>query len=647
MTDAPTVPTLIIEGGPLDGAAMELSEGSSLIVGSGRLAHFRVDHPDIELAHIKVTWDLYGISMVDNGSRDGTWVNGEPVETAALLDGDVITFVAPGSKEGVPRVHVRIPEGSVEPPPPPDPEEQPPVPEAAPTAPEPAPPPPAPAKPAPPKPAHPKPAARGRRGQVRGPGLPVKGIALTIVGLGVVAAAGWFGRGLLASKPEIVSVEPGQSAPGLGITLNGTGFDSDAASNTVFFGDRAVPASTVSEGTIRVSVPALPASGPVQVSVETPSGRSNAVAFTVLPPLSATALEPAGALPGDEVVLRGQGLGDEALTITVGGQPATIVESVDDAARFQMPAVEGEPGSTHAVVAMMSGRSTAALDLVLGRLPLVASFHPPRAVAGEILRVSGLGFSPRPEANVVTFDGAPALVARASAEELTVFAPRPVRPQARTLADVVVKAGERTSDPASYPLLRLMSGSYVLRFYPAAGPPGVAPSQAFVATEIAPVLLLAHKDGRAAVASRLLRVSKALNGAVDRARAGEDVRFAPLQLPALGVGLAGGAELLVEVTSQDAAAHAAPPGVPARGAPPAPLELARHWAALLNDYLAVCTGRESPSHVAGLLPESGRAFGQLRSALPWRYGTGVANDRVARVPERLRLRLRDAALRVP
>ena len=113
MADAPTVPTLVIEGGPLDGASLELSEGSSMIVGSGRLANFRVDHPNIELALVKVTWDIDGISMIDNGSRDGTWVNGEPVETAALLDGDVITFVAPGLKEGVPRVRIAIPEGSV------------------------------------------------------------------------------------------------------------------------------------------------------------------------------------------------------------------------------------------------------------------------------------------------------------------------------------------------------------------------------------------------------------------------------------------------------------------------------------------------------------------------------------------------------
>ncbi len=644
MADTPTVPTVIVQGGPLDGATMELTEGESLIVGSGRLAHFRVEHPDIELAHVKVTWDIYGISMVDNGSRDGTWVNGEPVETAALLDGDIIMFVAPGSKEGVPTIRVVIPEGSVAPPPPPDPEEQPLVPEEAPASPAPAPLPPLPElSPAAPR----KPVSRPRRGRARR-GLPVTGIAVAAAGLAILAAAGWFARGFLASSgPELASVEPGQSSPGLGITLNGTGFHSDAGSNTVHFGDRAVPASTVSEGTLRVTVPMLPPGDAVRVSVETPSGRSNAVPFTVLAPLSVTALEPAGALVGDEVVLRGLGLGDEALTITVGGRPATILESADDMVRFEMPTVEGEAGSTHAVVATVSGRSTAALDLVLGRLPLVASFLPERAVAGEIVRVSGFGFSPEPAANVVTFDGVPALVGRASAQELTVFTPLPTRPQARTLAQVIVKTGERTSDAASYPLLRLMSGSYVLRFYPAVGPEGVAPGQAFVTTDIAPVLLLTHKDGRAAVASRLLRVSKALNGAVDQARAGAGVTFEVFQQPAIGVGIAGVPDLLVEVTAQDAAAHAAPPGVPPRGAPPGQLELARHWAALLNDYLVICTSRGNPSHVGGVLPEAARAFTRLRTALPWRYQAGIANDRVARLPARVREGLRDAALRVP
>jgi hypothetical protein len=642
MTDAPTVPTLIVQGGPIDGATMELSEGSSTIVGSGRLAHLRVDHPDIELAHVKVTWDIYGISMVDNGSRHGTWVNGEPVETAALLDGDVISFVAPGSPAGVPAVRIAIPEGSVAPPPPPEPGQEAPPAEAPPAE--------APAPEVAPAPAPPAPRrapTRARRGRAPGLGLPLKGIALVVAGLGLLGGAGWFAMGFLASKPELASVAPGQSPPGQPVTLNGRDFHPEAARNKVWFGDRPVPASTVSEGTLRVSVPSLPAPGPVRVSVETPKGRSNAVAFVLLPPLAVTALEPPGALPGDEVVLRGQGLGDEALTVTVGGQPATVVESADDFVRFTMPAVEGERGSAHSVVATLNGRSTASLDLALGRLPLLVSFDPPQAVAGEVVRIRGLGFSRRPSANAVTFDGVPSLVARASAEELTVFAPIPVPAQPRTLAKVLVSADGRRSDAATYPLRRLLSGSYVLRFFPATAGEGGAPGQAVVASEIAPALLLTHNSDDGSVAVRALRVSKLLNDVVERARKGEDVTFAALREPSIGLGTTGGGELIVEVTAQDAAAYAAAPGVPPRGAPPAPMALADYWAALLNDYLVVCTGRGRPSHVAALSPQSGRPFDQLRSAMPWQDGQGVGNERVARLPGRLRQQLRAAALQAP
>ena len=120
--DIPEFPTLNVHGGAIDGYEMKLSPGMTVIIGSGRLAQMRLDHPDIELAHVKVAWDDLGISMIDNGSRKGTWVNGEPVETVSLMDGDVIEFVAPGSKATPPKVKIRIPKGSVpEPPPPPPP----------------------------------------------------------------------------------------------------------------------------------------------------------------------------------------------------------------------------------------------------------------------------------------------------------------------------------------------------------------------------------------------------------------------------------------------------------------------------------------------------------------------------------------------
>jgi len=118
MAESSELPTLVVEGGPLDSLTMPLSPGSTVIIGSGRLAHMRVDHPQIELAHVKVAWDDVGLSMIDNGSRYGTWVNGEPVETAALLDGDVISFVAPGTKSPPPVVRVHIPAGVIAAPPP-------------------------------------------------------------------------------------------------------------------------------------------------------------------------------------------------------------------------------------------------------------------------------------------------------------------------------------------------------------------------------------------------------------------------------------------------------------------------------------------------------------------------------------------------
>ena len=100
--EAPELPSVLVVGGMLDGHEVKLNPGLTLIVGAGRLANLRLDHPDIELAHIKIRWDDLGISMVDNGSRRGTWVNGEPVETAGLIDGDVISFVPPNYK-GPPR----------------------------------------------------------------------------------------------------------------------------------------------------------------------------------------------------------------------------------------------------------------------------------------------------------------------------------------------------------------------------------------------------------------------------------------------------------------------------------------------------------------------------------------------------------------
>lgn len=633
--DVPEFPTLNVHGGAIDGYEMKLSPGMTVIIGSGRLAQMRLDHPDIELAHVKVAWDDQGISMIDNGSRKGTWVNGEPVETVALLDGDVIQFVPPGSKSTPPTVKVRIPKGAVpEPPPPP-----PPTPEelAARSAPGPAP-------------------ARTPGGKGRGPArrrgqglrLPDPRVVGLVAGALVLLAGGtWVTKRLLFTVPQVDSVAPAQAEPGQTVTVTGKRFDGDAADNVVWFGDRSVPAASVSGGTLQVSVPPLYRGGPVSLVVETGAGRSGAVSFVVLLPLQAASLDPVGALPGDLVTLAGSGF-SEGVTVAVGGAAARVASLEAGAVRFEMPSLAGAPGSRHDVVASLGARRTKPLPLYLGRVPLVVSFEPARGVAGDLVRVRGAGFAASADANVVTFDGVPALVVAASPTEMAVVIPPPIRPQPETLAPVVVQAGGKTSsEGASFPLQRLVEGTWVPRFFAGAVVEGGAPGQAAVGTEIAPVLLLSSKAESRSVGERALRVAAALNAIVDRARVGQPGVFEAREEPAPGVALAGVPDLIVQVTPQDAAAYETPPGLPGRGAPPTLIALARHWAALLNDTMVIGTSSGKPSAAAGITPAAGAAFAQLRAALPWQYGSGVSSARVVALPGDLKRRLREAAYRVP
>jgi hypothetical protein len=630
MSDAfPEMPSVTVAGGPIDGYEMKLSPGTTIIIGSGRLATLRVDHPEIELAHVKVSWDDVGVSMIDNGSRKGTWVNGEPVETVLLMDGDVIEFAPPGARSSPPRIKVRIPKGSVPDAPPP--------------------PPPMPgdvvARPAPPRAARSRGAARRRRG---GPKLPDLRLVLGAAGaIVLLVGGGLLVRRTFFTAPQVASVEPAEAETGQTVTLKGKRFDRDATDNVVWFGDRSVTATSATGDTLQVQVPPMPRPGPVRVMVETGSGRSRPVPFVAHAPLAAASLEPAGALGGDEVALRGSGFG-EGVAVTVAGSAARVLSVEPSEVRFEMPAVPGGPGTRVEVVASQGGRKTRPLFLFVGRMPLVLSFDPSRGVAGDLVRIRGAGFGPSADANVVTFGGVPALVLGASPVELAVVVPPSSSPQAETLARVVVQAlGKTSAEATGFQQQRLVDGAWVPRFLAGAVGEAGAKGQAVVGTEIAPLLLLSGKDDARSVAERAWREAAALNKAVDRARVGQAVAFEARESPAAGVALAGALDLVVRVTPEDAAAYERPPGVPPRGGPPSPVALARHWAALLSDVLVVGTGGGRPSATAAVSPAAGAAFAQLRSALPFEYGAGVRSARVVALSGDLKRRLREAAFRVP
>jgi len=237
----------------------------------------------------------------------------------------------------------------------------------------------------------------------------------------------------------------------------------------------------------------------------------------------------------------------------------------------------------------------------------------------------------RAEGNVlVELDGQPALVVAGDSAELVAVVPPSTRPQPEALVPVVVHADGRTSSQApGFTVQRLVEGSWVPRFVAGAVGEGGRPGQATVGTELAPVLLLSAKDESRSTAERALSVAKTLNAAVDRARVGQPVVFEAREDPEIAVGLVGAPDLVVRVLPEDAAAYETPPGLPGRGGPPTAIALARHWAALLTDTAAIGTSGSKPKATADLGPPWSTAFVQLRAALPWQYGSGVASARVA------------------
>jgi hypothetical protein len=62
----------------------------STVVGRGQDAQFRLPDTGVSRRHLEVIWDGQTATLADLGSTNGTTVNGTPVQTWQLVDGDVV-----------------------------------------------------------------------------------------------------------------------------------------------------------------------------------------------------------------------------------------------------------------------------------------------------------------------------------------------------------------------------------------------------------------------------------------------------------------------------------------------------------------------------------------------------------------------------
>jgi pSer/pThr/pTyr-binding forkhead associated (FHA) protein len=627
------VPSLIVKSGPTDGAIFPLTEGTSILVGSGRLANIQIPGEPIGSAHLKITWDDAGISMTDNGSQGGTFVNGEPMLTGPLQDGDRIAFVPSGSKLNLPKLLVRIPPGTVMVTMPP--------PEAL-TAPVPAQEPkPAPApfpKPVstpkrPAKPPTPPPweaaldALRDIDWQSPKVLVPVGGLVVLLLVL--VGVRLWLGH-----APVLVAVQPSAGEPGHVVALSGQYFAEDAAKNTVRFGESVAQVMGGNATGLTVTVPDVPqaASGQeVKVVVQTRGGRSLPIGFKLSRTPNVAGLSPEAALPGETVTLRGRSLGG-AVTVTVGGAAARVVEAKGDSIRFQVPNLPATPARTEPVIVMVGDRVSQSVDLLIGKLPVILEVAPARGDSGDRIVLRGRGFAAAAEANKVTFGGAAALVLGGSPGEVQVVAP--LEPAGITEAEVVVEAsGRPTTNRMVFTYMRPSVTSFHPHFV--ATDAGSTRAQALVASQLGPLLLFSSKDDAKSVQDRAVAVAGALNAAFDASASSFEARGE-------SVGVAGRPEALFKATVDDAAGYEGPPGVSVHNPRPTPAALAAHWAALLSDYASLFVEGQRPVRMLAASPR-GRAFVDLQSELGWRPGMTVTPSRAAALSSGLLDHLREAA----
>ena len=379
------------------------------------------------------------------------------------------------------------------------------------------------------------------------------------------------------------------------------------------------------------------------VAVETSRGRSRTVAFTIHTTLGAGALDPEAAMPGDEVTVKGQGFVTGQAKVTVAGRPAQVVGTERTALRFKVPAVGAEPGSWVPVVVQVGGQTAKPIELLVGRLPVVLRITPPRGAAGDRVSISGRGFAADANANAVTFAGAPALVLQASAQDIQALVPprgaRAFKRKRRSWCG-------RRATPR--PTARRSPWSA-----PQGGPTCSASSRRRRRTRAAgwssslpkpgPVLLLSSPEGAPSATSRAIKVAAAINGALDQARTASRFRSKRATIRSRAWPSREGASSSVQATPDDSAAYASPPGVSSRAGVPTLTTLAEHWAALLNDCLAVFVQNEKPTRLLAL-SSRGRAFLELRSALGYRPGSGVAAEKVATLSPDLYQRVREASL---
>ncbi|WP_020375380.1 protease pro-enzyme activation domain-containing protein [Sulfobacillus thermosulfidooxidans] len=201
---------------------------------------------------------------------------------------------------------------------------------------------------------------------------------------------------LSGPAPIIRTVFPNPAAVGQTIRLYGEYFGNSPGSVTI--GGQPASINEWSPFVISVTVPSV-APGPEQLTVSTAAGQTvNDNNFEVAPPPTPTirSVFPEPAQVGQTIRIFGTDFGNSKGTVTVGGQPASIVTWTPYFIEVVVPSVP--PGVEPLVVTSTNGQSGtyAAFTVSPPPTPVIRTVYPNPAKPGSIVYISGMDFGLSP-----------------------------------------------------------------------------------------------------------------------------------------------------------------------------------------------------------------------------------------------------------
>jgi predicted component of type VI protein secretion system len=473
-------------------------------------------------------------------------------------------------------------------------------------------------------------------------------IVLAVVGVFVVVLAAAGGL-YVTGGPSVTGVQPERVRIGETIVISGKNLAPDPSRNEVLFGDVAGRVVEASPTELKVEVPSMRlVSGQdnaLSLRVRSGGREARALSVSVFQAPQILRLQPDVAMPGEEITIEGNGWRDSAV-VRFGAQPAEVTVT-PGGLRVRVPALEAPLGTSVPVVVAVGGTDSPPATFVVGRLPMVLACEPSTLTPGDVVKLTGRGFSPDPGSNRVRIASAPALVASSSDTELQVLVPRVVPAPGEVAAALEVEVAGRTGVAQAQVTIAAGPDPVDLRFIaePFWDPAGH--EHAILGTELGPVLVLSAAGGRS-VAQRALEVVQHWNGAVVQIKASLDD-----DLEARGLGshpslaLKGKALVVVEAMDEDAAGYNEGWLKPdPKAAPATPARLAAWWTAVTRDLVLMLARGKAPQYAEGLSPDT-KILSQVFDRAHKTGRFGVSREIVAGLKPPEREALRALGLRVP